>query len=140
MLGIVMNSADQVRFFLSSFAMYVPTLVVCLLALTVVVTKWKQAPEAAMWASLGFGLALLLCVIAPLGHLLIQNWISESQGRGNLVWAFTVFGIVNVILHAGVYLLLLVAIFAGRESPAVFEMNPIVQKTPSDKNSSPKGT
>jgi hypothetical protein len=112
--GTTMSPSDQFSYLLSAFAAQVPLLAVCILALIVIATKWKQAPEAARWAFLGFGLGLLLCLITPIGQWLIQSWILESSGRGNLVWVLSVFGFANVILHAGVYVLLLVAIFAGR--------------------------
>jgi hypothetical protein len=110
-----MYSAEQIRFFLSFFTPYIPTLLVSILAIVVIVTKWKQAPGAAMWALFGFGLVLLFCLISPLGYFFLQRWAMEGGASLSRTWAFTIYGFVNAVLHAGVYLLLLVAVFTGRK-------------------------
>ena len=110
-----MNGTDQLRFLISAFTPYIPMLLVCVLAIVVILTKWKQAPDAAMWALFGFGLALLLCITTPVGYWFIQRWVMEAGAAHARPWAFTVFGFVNAVLHAGVYILLLVAVFAGRK-------------------------
>jgi hypothetical protein len=109
-----MNATDPVQFLISAVTPCLPTLGVCILAGVVIATKWKQAPQAAMWAAFGFGLAFLLCLGAPLGLWLIQHGILEN-GAAATAWAFTIFGFATALLHAGVYVLLLVAVFAGRK-------------------------
>lgn len=112
-----MQSVDQLKIFLSMFAMYLPTLAVSLAAVIVILIKWRQASSGSLWALLGFGLALALCFVMPVGHTLLQHWVLRSGEQASRVWAFTAFGIVGSVLHAVIYALLLVAIFAGRSKP-----------------------
>ncbi len=111
-----MNSAPEpFQLFLSMFATQLPTLFVCLVAGLVIVSRWKSASSASLWALLGFGLALILCFALPLGQTLLQQWVlKDGQPQGRM-WAFTTFAVVGSVLHAGVYALLLVGVFAGRK-------------------------
>ena len=116
-----MNSSDQIKMFLSMFlsmfAMSLPTLVVCLVATVVILTRWRQAPGGALWALLGFGLALFLCFAMPLGQTVLRQWVFQSGETQSRIWAFTAFSVVLSVLHAVIYVFLLVAIFAGRSKP-----------------------
>jgi hypothetical protein len=112
-----MQNFDQIKVFLSMFAMYLPTLAVSLAAVVVILIKWRQASSASLWALLGFGLALALCFVMPAGHTLLQHWVIQSGQQASRVWAFTAFGLIGSVLHAVIYALLLVAIFAGRTKP-----------------------
>ena len=112
-----MNNMDLIKVFLSMFAMYLPMVLVCLGAGVVVLIKWRNAPAAALWALLGFGLGLILCFAMPIGHTLLQQWVFRSGEQASRIWAVSTFAIVGSVLHAVVYVLLLVAIFAGRPTP-----------------------
>jgi hypothetical protein len=113
------NTPDQIKIFLSMFAMYLPTLIVCLVAGVVILTRWRQASTGSLWALLGFGLALILCFAMPIGQTVIQHWVFQSGERESRMWAFSTFSIVGSVLHAVIYALLLVAVFAGRSKPDV---------------------
>ena len=108
-----MNTSSQIHFFLTSFLMFLPTLVVSIVGVILSVTKRKQAPDAAMWSLFGFGLALILCLTTPVGQFLIQNWVLRDGNEGR-VWMFTAFGLANSVLHAAIYVFLLIAVFSGR--------------------------
>jgi hypothetical protein len=112
-----MEPTFQLKLFLTSLAMNLPTLLVCFVAGVVVLGRWGQAPRASLWAALGFGLVLVLCFVMPLMQTLIQQWVFENGQRESRMWAFTAFGIVGSILHAIIYALLLAAIYAGRPKP-----------------------
>ena len=109
-----MSTSDQTQFLISAFALHIPTLIVAIVACILSASKFKQAPDAAMWSLFGFGLALVLCLTTPVGQWLIQRWVFEGVGPASRAWAFTAFGFVNAILHAVVYIFLVVAVFAGR--------------------------
>ena len=109
-----MNNAFPFRILLSMFAMYLPILIVCLVAGVVIVLKWRQAASGSVWALLGFGLALFLCIAVPIVQSLLQYWAFQNGAQQARMWVFSAFGIVSALLHAVVYVLLLVAIFAGR--------------------------
>lgn len=113
------NTTDVMKLFFSTFVMYIPVLIVCLVAVIVSIGKWRQCPGASLWALLGFGLALLLCFVMPIGQTAIQYWAFHSGGNHTgRMWAFSVFAVIGTVLHAVIYALLLVAVFAGRSQPA----------------------
>jgi hypothetical protein len=62
-----MNNADEIKTFLSTFAVYLPRVIICLVACIVIVAKWREARGGALWALLGFGLALILFFGIPVG-------------------------------------------------------------------------
>ena len=113
------STPDQIKLFFSIFAMHLPTLMVCLVAGVVILTKWRQGSTGSLWALLGFGLALILCFVMPVGQTLLQHWVLQSGEREGRMWAFGAFSSVGSLLHAVVYALLLVAVFAGRSKPNV---------------------
>jgi hypothetical protein len=109
-----MNNTDQIKTFLSMFAAYLPRLIICFVACIVILAKWRQAPSGALWALLGFGLALILCFVMPVGQTIIQHWVFQNVDRESRVWAFGAFGMMGSVLQSVSYVFLLVAIFAGR--------------------------
>jgi hypothetical protein len=108
------NSTDQFRLFLTMFLMNLPTLLVCLVAGVVILTKWRQASSGSLWALLGFGLLFFLCFATPLGQAVLRSWVFQGAMRESRMWALSAFSIILSVLHAAVYALLLAAIFAGR--------------------------
>ena len=109
-----MNNADEIKTVLSTFAVYLPRVIICLLAVVVILAKWREARGGALWALLGFGLALILCFVMPVGQTMIQHWVFQDSDRASRMWAFSAFGMIGSVLQAVIYLFLLVAIFAGR--------------------------
>lgn len=109
-----MNNADEIKTFVSMFAVYLPRVIICLLACIVILAKWRDAPRGALWALLGFGLALILCFVMPVGQSIIQHRVFQDSDRETRMWALSAFGLIDSILQAVVYVFLLVAVFAGR--------------------------
>ncbi len=109
-----MEHSDQLRIFLSLFAMNVPALLVCFVAGVVILGRWREGGRASVFAALGFGLVLVLCFLMPLVQTLLQQWVLENGQRASRMWAFTAFGIVGSVLHALIYAFFLAAIYAGR--------------------------
>jgi len=93
----------------------VPTLLVCLVAGFVIMGRWQEAPTASFWAAMGFGVVVVFCFVLPLAHTMLQHWVLEGGARAARMWAFSALGIVGSLVHAAVYVLLLTAIYAGRE-------------------------
>jgi hypothetical protein len=112
-----MNTADSIKMFLTTFAIYLPMLIVCIVSGVVILLKWRLAGSGSVWAILGFGLALALCFVMPAGHALLQHWVFDGGMQGSRMWAYSAFSIIGSLLHALVYALLLVAVFAGRPKP-----------------------
>lgn len=113
------TTPDQLNIFLSMFAMHLPTLIVCLVAGVVILTKWRLASGGSLWALLAFSLALILCFAIPIGQTWLQPWVFQSGELESRMWAFSTFALVGAVLHAVVYVLLLVAVFAGRSKSDV---------------------
>jgi len=109
-----MNTPDQIKIFLSMFLMQLPTLIVCLVACIIILTKRGTASRASSWALLGFGSVLCLCIVMPVVHTAIQSWVFQSGQRADRMWAFTTVSIVGSVLDAATYVFLLLAVLAGR--------------------------
>jgi hypothetical protein len=109
-----MNNADGIKIFLTMFLMNLPTLLICLVAGVVILTKWRQGSSGSLWAIAGFGLLLILCFVVPFVQTVLQLWFMHTGASNSRVWALTAFSIVASVLHACIYAILLVAIFAGR--------------------------
>lgn len=108
------NTNDQLRIFLSMFAVNLPTLLVCAVACLMIVGRWRQGSGHLFWGILGFGLALLLCFVIPAIQTVLQQWVFQSGERMSRAWIFSAFGIIASVLHAAIYGCLLAAVFAGR--------------------------
>jgi hypothetical protein len=110
-----MSNTDQLKLLLSTFAIQLPTLLVCFVAGVVILGKWKEGSKGSLWALLGFGLAALLCFAVPAAQTAVQGWISHS-GHTAIESASVMAGISFVwsVLRALSYALLLIAVFAGR--------------------------
>ena len=114
-----MNSNDEIRMLASLFAVQVPVLVICFVACVVILARWKEAPKAALWALLGFGLAALLGFVVPAAQTGLQTWIRQTGHTVEGTQAMAGLGFLWSVLRAISYLLLLIAIFSGRSTVAV---------------------
>ena len=112
-----MNDTAQIKMLLSMFAIQLPTLFVCFVAGVVILGRWKQASNGALWALLGFGLATILCIAIPVAQVGVQEWVTQSGWTiAQRTSVFAGLGFLWSVLHAVTYALLLVAVFAGRAS------------------------
>jgi len=112
-----MNAVPQIGMFFTMLLTQLPVLIVCLVAGAVVLGKWKQGAQGSIWALCGFDLAALLCIAVPAVQTAVQNWMMQGNNpalRGSILSAL---GILWSLLRATTYVLLLVAIFAGRSHP-----------------------
>ena len=109
------NNSAHVTTLLSLFAVQLPILLVSVLGCLVVGMKRSELSTASLWALMGFGLSVLLCVLIPLAQTLVQNWVIESgQSMAQRGSVFTILAVVWSLLRAASYGLLLMAIIAGR--------------------------
>jgi hypothetical protein len=110
-----MNNMTWLPQIISNFTPHLPVLVVSLVALIVVFTRWRQGSTGSLWALFGFGLASALCFIIPISQFAMNLWLMQSDGplarRGFLFGAMAIFW---SILRAATYVFLLMAVFAGR--------------------------
>jgi hypothetical protein len=110
------NMPPFVQMFLSMMTAQVPLVIASLLGLVVVLTRWRQASRGAVWAVLGFGLSLVLCFAIPLLQAALQQWMMHAE-MSSRAGFYTASSLLWTTLRAGTYVLLLVAIFAGRPLP-----------------------
>lgn len=106
---------NSFKMFLSMFPYYLPMMVVCIVGLVVAINRWRQAPEASLWAVLGFGIALFICLGMPVAQVLARSWALGDGHHSERIWVFGVLSFAGSILHAAVYAFLLVAIYTGRQ-------------------------
>jgi len=99
------------------FVTQLPMLLVCLVGCVVVVVKWQQGSRGSIWALLGFGLALILCVLIPVVQTGVQHWVMQNSEmvsqRAAVLMSVSIFW---SLMRAVSYALLLVAVFAGRST------------------------
>ena len=112
-----MNSTDQIKMWFPSFALQLPILLVSLVAVVIILVRWRQAPGAAIWALLGFGLALILCMLIPVVQTTVQSWALQNTDVAHRASLFSSLAILWSVLRAISYALLLVAVVAGRSAP-----------------------
>jgi len=93
-----------------------PVLIVCIAACVVIISRWHQVSAGALWGLIGFGVGAFLCVIIPLSQTTIQRLVINSGGTYRAP-ILTVLPIIWSSLRAATYVVLLVAIFAGRSTP-----------------------
>jgi len=112
-----MNHTDQFKLLFSTFTIQLPTLLVCFVAGVVILAKWKEGSRGSLWALLGFGLAAVLCFAIPVGQTVAQEWMRHSGHTvTESVSVMAGISIVWSVLRAVSYILLLIAVFAGRST------------------------
>ena len=74
---------------LTSLGLQFPTIVVCVLGLTLAFTLLHKHPRAAPLVCVGLGLLLLASLMQPFIQSLIQNLAMRSIGRGTSVMNMT---------------------------------------------------
>ena len=116
-----MNSSDpfsELRAMLQGMAYQTPVIIVCIVGLIFVFVRKAEAPKAALWAGLGFGLALLVSLLIPISQQAVWHVMRASNNYREHATLSAVLGAVWSLMRAATYVLLLAAIFAGRKSSA----------------------
>lgn len=96
------------------FAAQLPVLLVCAIAGVVILINWSKGSSGSIWALLGFGIAGILCFAIPILQMGVQSWIMHSGHVADRMYALAAISIFWSGLRAVSYVLLLVAVFAGR--------------------------
>jgi glucan phosphoethanolaminetransferase (alkaline phosphatase superfamily) len=109
------NNSAQLTTLVSLFAAQLPILLVSALACLVVGVRRHELSTASLWAFMGFGLSVLLCILIPVAQTLVQNWVMNSgQNVAQRASVFTILAVVWSLLRAVSYASLLMAVVGGR--------------------------
>jgi hypothetical protein len=95
---------------------HLPVVMVCLVAITIAIVKWRQAPLAALLCTLGFGIIIGLSTVMPFVQYFLLMGPARPAGGAVSVW-MTILSVIWSGLVAVAYVLLAVAVFAGRSKP-----------------------
>jgi uncharacterized Tic20 family protein len=110
----------QLTALLSLFAAQLPILIVSVLGCLVVGARRKEFADAGMWALMGFGLSVVLCIVMPVAQTAVQKWVLEGgASMAQRASVFTVVGVAASVLRAASYALLLMALVARRQNSEV---------------------
>jgi len=112
-----MNMAifQDIRTFLSIFAVGIPVFFVCFVAVVVILINWKTS-SGAVWALVGFAILLFLSFAMPVVQTGVQHWLLTGENHAARLWVYSAVGFCNSLLHALAYSFLLAAIVAGRST------------------------
>ena len=112
------DDTNLLLFWFGQYLVQVPGLLVAMAGCVVVLVRRRHAPGGARWALLGFGFAVALGLVIPVGQVMSQRWMMEShETPARVGFVLTGVSLLWNLLHATVYALLLVAVFAGRSTP-----------------------
>ena len=111
------NTPDLIKVFVSMLSVQLPTMIVCLAACVVILTKWDAGSRGLLWALLGFGSVLVLSLVFPVVYTIVQSWAIHSGQIASRMWALTMLSVVSSVLHAVAYVFFLIAVLAGRPAP-----------------------
>ena len=101
--------------FLWALLIQSPILVVSVAGVVITIGRWDDAPSAAIWSLLGFGLSTFICIGMPAGQAAIQLYmVSNRADPRSITQVFSVVGILWSILRTVSYGSLIAAVFSGR--------------------------
>ena len=113
------NVGISLQMILSTLAMQLPTTLIVLAACIVVLMRWRHLGRGAIWALAGFGLALVLGFVVPVVQSLVQSWVIQAHELAHKrAIVLSGLSIIWSLLRAATYVLLLLALLAGRERRA----------------------
>ena len=115
-----MTDTNLLMAWFASFLAQFPEILVALALIVWTLVKWRKAPASSGWALAGFGLLLLIALLAPGMQIAAQRWVMENHDdlkRAGLV--LTIFSALGSAVRASAYLLLAAAVYTGRSSPVI---------------------
>jgi hypothetical protein len=93
-----------------------PILAVFGVGITLAVMRWDQHPSVSMLATVGLGLAAVLTAVSTLFSVLPMMLTSDGRSMEDVGTIMSGVSMLMTVLNAGVWVVILVAIFAGREA------------------------
>ena len=120
---------NWITVWLNALVTQVPTLLTALAICAWVLARREQLGPAFLRALLGFGLLLVVALLAPVAQVMVQQWASSHYvGVKQVVRIYTILGFLWSALSALAFLFVALAIFAGRRVEGV-DLPPPLSKT-----------
>ena len=105
---------NTIKQFFFPLLMQLPVLLVCLVGLLVTLSQWNRLGSGAIWALLGFALALTASVLPALSQPAISRYLLSGAGSDQRYYVMNLFSVFWAIVRATSYALLAVSIFSSR--------------------------
>lgn len=114
-LPLMVTNYSFVTEFLQGVLLQTPILLVILAGIVITFSRWNDAPSAALYSLIGFGIAFVLCFAIPAGQPMVRQYVQASSGdRAQISQLLVLLGMLWGVLRAVSYGFILAAIFAGR--------------------------
>ena len=109
-----MSSQDDFLNLLRSFGPYLPVLIVMAIGVILALTRWKRHPKISMLAFLALGGQVILFVISMTLNLYASRILFRTWSADQVSTFYTVKYIITSLIEAGLWVLVILAIFNGR--------------------------
>ena len=116
-----MSTRNEFLRYLIGYGTYLPVVVIWIVGVIVSLTRWKRHPKISMLALIG----LLGFLVMFLLNMIVNIWASQTFYKSGDSWTpdqvetfYTVKGIITSLIDAGLWALVVSAIFARRGEPS----------------------
>jgi len=109
--------SQTLTIFLSSMLMQLPLLIVFMVGLVLVLSRWKQSPRAYGLAIAGLVVGIAGSVMGPLGQAFITAYMMDGPSASSKASLFTANALVWSFVRACSYGLLIIALLAKQRDP-----------------------
>jgi hypothetical protein len=108
---------EYVRSTLGSLLIQLPLYITWLVGIVLALVWWKRHPRVSLLAVIGLTAMLILTVLTSIANLWLPFWIENfGTGRMGISVIFLIMNILEGILMAGIWIVVLAAIFNGRKT------------------------
>jgi hypothetical protein len=117
---IGMSTTEVLADGMRNFVFHSPLLLIWFVGLTVAVRRLKRDRRPAVLTLIALATLVLTSVVFQVTQMALIHMVRSNQiGHQTLSWAFMAIGGLHAILHAGCWVLILVAVFVGRSSDSM---------------------
>ena len=92
-----------------------PLLLVYLLGILIAVKRYRRHPTVSTLTLFSLVGLVFLSVLTPLVYRFVPGYLADLQTAVGIENAFRIVGFISSLLHAGLFFLLLLAVFSGRK-------------------------
>lgn len=115
---------NTIKMFFLPLLTQLPVLLVCMVGLLVTLSQWNRLGGGAIWAVLGFALALTASVLPSLAQPAISRYLLSGSTSDQRYFVMNLFSVFWAMMRGTSYGLLLVAIFVGRNQNSAAPSDP----------------